>query len=174
MSETSVEVIRRYLQDAVTASKETEVYLQKLASETSEPKIKQVFQHLAVEAKTQRDRFATRLADLGVSSTSIHGLLSHLLALASKAPHVGQKEDHRTIRNLIAAFATEHGKAALCEAIANMAQAASDYDTADLARSIRDEARVSAQQVWHALPDSHIEARQYSQDTTATEDTLDR
>lgn len=174
MSETSAEVIRRYLQDAVTASKDTELYLQKLASETSEPKAKQLFQHLALGTKTQRDRFATRLTDLGGSSTSIHGLLSHLVALASKTPHIGQEKDHGTLRNLIGAFATEHGKAALCEAIANMAQAASDYDTADLARSIRDEARVSAQQVWQLLPDSLTEIEHHSQGAKTTEGTLDR
>jgi ferritin-like metal-binding protein YciE len=158
VSETSAEVIRRYLQDAVTASKDTEVYLQKLVSEANESEAKQVFQHLALETKTQRERFAARLTELGGSSASIHGLLSHLLGLASKAPHTGPEKDRRTIRNLMAAFATEHGKAALCEAIANMAEAASDYDTADLARSIRDEARTSAQKVWQVLPDWPTEA----------------
>lgn len=174
MSETSVEVIRRYLQDAVTASKDTEAYLQKLAAETSESKAKQVFQHLALETKTQRERLATRLTDLGGSSASLYGLLSHLLRLASKAPHVGPEKDHRTIRNLTAAFATESGKAALCEAIANMAEAASDHDTADLARSIRDEARASAQKVWQFLPPFISDAYRDSENTKATQAALDR
>jgi ferritin-like metal-binding protein YciE len=162
VSETSAEVIRRYLQDAITAGKNTETYLQKFANESGESEAKQLFHQLALEAKTQHEKLAVRLASLGGSSSAIYGLLSQLLGLGSKASQIGHEKDDRTMHNLMAAFATEHGKAALCEAIANMSEAASDYDTAQLARSLRDEASASARKVWRVLSVSASEACRYS------------
>ncbi len=152
MSETSAEVIRRYLEVAITDGKNTEAYLQKFADEMNESPAKQLFQRLAREAKKQHERLAARLTILGGSSSALYGLLSQFLGLGSKTSHLEHQKGDRTIQNLMAAFATEHGKAALCEVIANMSDAASDYDTAELARSIRDEASASAQEIWRLLP----------------------
>ncbi len=152
MSETSAEVIRRYLQDAITDSKNTETYLQRVAEESGESDTKQLFQRLALKAQAQHERLSARLTSLGGSPSTIHGFLSQLLGLGSKAsPPEHEKGDH-TIQSLVATFAAEHGKAALCEAIANMSEAASDYDTAELARSIRNEATESAREIWQVLP----------------------
>ena len=158
MSETSAEVIRRYLQDAIADSKNTETHLNKFAGESSESEAKQLFQQLALEAKTQHERLAARLAALGGGSSIIHGRLSQLLGFGSKTSQVAQATDDRIIQNLVAAFATEHGTAAACDAIANMAEAASDHDTAALARSIRDEASVSAERIWQLLPSAVSQA----------------
>jgi ferritin-like metal-binding protein YciE len=152
VSETSAEVIRRYLQDAIADAKNTEIHLYKFAEESRESEAKQLFQQLSLKAKTQHERLAARLAKLGGSSSIIHGLVSQLLGLGSKTSQVAHGTVDRTMQNLVAAFATEHGQVAVCEAIANMADAASDYDTAVLARTIRDEAIASAQKIWRLLP----------------------
>jgi hypothetical protein len=62
------------------------------------------------------------------------------------------------MQNLIGAFAAEHGRAALCEAIANMSEAASDHETAELARYIQEQASASAEKVWQFLPVAASEA----------------
>jgi ferritin-like protein len=163
VSETSAEVIRRYLQDAITDSKNTETYLQRFADETGESGTKQLFQRLAVEAKAQHQRLSARLSSLGGSSSAIHGLLSQLLGLGSKASQIGHEKSDQTTQNLVAAFAAEQGKAALCEAIANISEAASDYDSAELARSIRDEATECCRTIWQLLPIAASEAYRRSE-----------
>jgi ferritin-like protein len=158
VSETSAEVIRRYLQEAITDGKNTETYLQKFANEIDESEAKQLLLRLAVEARKQHEKLAVRLASLGGSSSTIHGLFSQLLGLGSRTSQIGREKNDRIMENLIAVFAAEHGKAALCEAIANMSEAASDHDTAALARSIQDQANASAEKLWQLLPRAASEA----------------
>ncbi len=134
------------------------MHLREFADESGEPEAKQLLHQLALEAKNQHERLAARLASLGGSPSVIHGLFSQLLGLGSKASQLGQEKNARTTQSLIAAFATEHANAALCESIANMSEAAGDNETAELARAIQGETSESSQKIWRLLPIAATEA----------------
>ncbi len=156
MAETSVEVVNRYVQDAIAAEKTFEVQLQTFANEATDPTVKQVFDQHARETRTQYERLTARLGNLGESPSGVKSLLAHILGWSTKAGHTGLDDQERTTQNLITAFAVENSELAMYEAIANFAEAAGDSDTVALARSIQEEEKAAAEKIWRLLPTSAL------------------
>ncbi len=150
MSETSAEVVRRYLADAISAERSFEAQLREFASDGSNQEVKNAFDQQALEVKRQYEALTARLENLGGNVSGVKTLLATISGLRSRA----QPEDGLgpTTQNLILAFAAENSKVALYETVAVMSEAAGDPETAALVRLIQNEHKAAAEKFWELLP----------------------
>lgn len=158
MAETSADVVKRYLEDAIAAEKSFETQLQEFAREGENESAKYAFHQHAIETKNQYERLTARLESLGGSPSSAKSLLAHIFGLSPKMASLGHEKEERTTQNLIMAFAVENTEVAMYEALAMVAEAAGDSETESLACSIQQEEKATAEKVWALLPGAATDA----------------
>ncbi|HLH01426.1 MAG TPA: DUF892 family protein [Bryobacteraceae bacterium] len=152
MAETGNQVLRRYLDEAITAEKAIEAQLEEFAAAASDDsEIQELFRLHAGETRSQQERLAARLTALGGSEHARNPLAS-FFEHAPKLPQAVHTIEERALRNLIAGYTAETAEIAFYEALANVARAAGDPDTEALARAIQDEERIMAEKLWYLLP----------------------
>jgi ferritin-like metal-binding protein YciE len=147
----SLDVIRRYLEDAIAAEKSFETQLQGFAREGDDEEVKAAFAIHAEETRRHYERLTARLHALGGSASTAKSFLAHLFGLASKPAQVGHQSQERTTQHLITGFAVENSACAMYEALAAVAEAAGDSATEALAREIQAEERQAADRVWRFI-----------------------
>ena len=158
MAETSTDVIKRYLQDAIAAEKSFETQLQGFAKEGDDEAAKSAFHQHALETKQQYERLTARLEALGGSTSMAKSFLAHIFGLSPKTAQVGHEKEERTTQNLMMAYAVENSEIAMYEALITVAEAAGDTQTAALARDIQQEEKATAEKVWKLLPSAAVSA----------------
>jgi ferritin-like metal-binding protein YciE len=158
MAETSTEVIKRYLEDAIAAERSFESQLEGFSKEGDNPAAQSAFAQHAQETRRQHERLTARLEALGGSPSGAKSFLAHVFGLAPKTAQIGHEKEERTTQNLMMAFAVENSELAMYEALATVAEAAGDGITAILAREIQEEERATAQKVWKLIPAAANEA----------------
>lgn len=152
MSETSTDVIKRYLEDAIAAEKSFETQLQGFAKEGDDELAKAAFHQHAIETKQQYELLTARLEALGGSTSAAKSFLAHVFGLSPKTAQIGHEKEERTTQNLMMAFAVENSEMAMYEALITVAEVAGDTETAALARQIQKQEETTAQKVWSLLP----------------------
>jgi ferritin-like metal-binding protein YciE len=152
MPQTSNDVIRRYLDDAIAAEKSFETQLQGFAREGGDEEVEAVFAVHAAETRRQYERLTARLEELGGSPSTAKSFLAHIFGLAPKSAQVGHTAEERTTRNLVTAFTVENSEYAMYEALAAVAEAAGDTGTETLAREIQGEEKHTAEKLWRFIP----------------------
>jgi ferritin-like metal-binding protein YciE len=158
MAESSTDVIKRYLVDAIAAEKSFETQLQGFAKEGDDEAAKAVFYQHALETKQQYEQLTARLQALGGSPSTAKSFLAHIFGLSPKTAQIGHDEEERTTQNLMMAFAVENSEVAMYESLITIAEAAGDTQTAALARQIQEQEKQTAQKVWGLLPNAAITA----------------
>jgi ferritin-like metal-binding protein YciE len=158
MAESSIDVVKRYLEDAIAAEKSFETQLQGLAKEGGNERVKSAFHQHSIETRSQIERLTSRLEALGGSPSTAKGVLAHIFSLAPKAAQIGQEKEDRVTQNLVTAFAVENSECAMYELLASVADAAGDSDTASLARAIQSEEKATADKLWSLLGPTALEA----------------
>ena len=158
MAETSVDVIKRYLQDAIAAEHSFETQLQGFAKEGDDEAAKAAFHQHALETKQQYERLTARLEALGGSTSVAKSFLAHIFGLSPKTAQLGHEAEERTTQNLMMAYAVENSEIAMYESLITVAEAAGDTETAALAREIQQQEKITAQKVWSLLPNAAVTA----------------
>ncbi len=152
MAETSQEVIRRYLEDAITAEKSFQTQLQSFAGEGDDEEVRAVFLAHADETGRHSERLTARLKELGGSPSAAKGFLAGIFSSTPKTLQAAHQPQERTAQNLMTVFTIESSECAMYEALATVAAAAGDTATETLAREIQAEERQGAEAVWHFIP----------------------
>ena len=158
MPETSIDVIKRYLEDAIAAEKSFETQLDGFANEGDDPVAQSAFRQHATETKRQYERLTARLEALGGTPSSTKSLLAHIFGMSPKTAQIGHEKQERTTQNLMMAYAVENSEMAMYEALATVAEAAGDTVTASLAREIQGEEKATAEKVWKMIPTTAVRA----------------
>ena len=158
MAETSTDVIKRYLEDAIAAEKSFETQLRGFAKEGEDAAAKSAFHEHALQTKQQYERLTARLQSLGGKPSGAKSLLAHIFGLSPKTAQLGHEEEERTTQNLMMAYAVENSEVAMYEALATIAEAAGDTQTAALAREIQAEEKATAEKVWNLIPISAVQS----------------
>ncbi|MBV8895883.1 MAG: DUF892 family protein [Acidobacteriaceae bacterium] len=158
MAETSTDVIKRYLEDAIAAEKSFETQLQGFAKEGDDEAAKSAFHQHALETRQQYERLTARLEALGGSTSAAKSFLAHVFGLSPKTAQLGHEKEERTTQNLMMAYAVENSEIAMYESLMTVAEAAGDTETAALARSIQQEEQRTAEKVWSLLPAAAVTA----------------
>lgn len=152
MAETSADIIRRYLEDAIAAEKSFEAQLEAFSREGDDDEVKAAFAAYVIETRRSHERLTARLKELGGGASMAKSFFAQILGLTPKPAQVGHGEDERTVQNLIAVFAIANSECAMYEVLATMAQAASDPATESLAREIQAQGKEAAEKVWRFIP----------------------
>lgn len=152
MSETSQQVICRYLKDAIAAEDGFESQLRDFAEEGDDEEVQSVFATHARQTASQIERLSTRLRALGEQPSRGKSVVANLLGLAPKAAQLVRPAEERLTQNLIQAFSIEMSECAMYEALLTVAKLAGDTETATLASAIAAEERETAEKLWHFLP----------------------
>lgn len=152
MPETSLSVIKRYLEDAVTTERNAETQLRAFAGEGSDEEVQGAFAAHAGMTHSQLERLTARLNSLGSSSPSAaKTFLAHLFALTPRTEQIGHQQEERTMQNLVAAYTAAQSESALYEALQAAAEAAGDEDTQQLAQNLQAEEQDAAAHFWGFL-----------------------
>jgi ferritin-like metal-binding protein YciE len=158
MAESSTDVIKRYLEDAIAAEKSFETQLQGMAKEGDDPAAQAAFHQHALETKTQYERLTARLEALGGSTSTAKSLLAHIFGLSPKTAQLGHEKEERTTQNLMIAFAVENSEIAMYESLISVAEAAGDTETVALARQIQAQEKAAAEKIWGLIPNAAVTA----------------
>jgi ferritin-like metal-binding protein YciE len=150
--ESAQELIRAYLEDAIAAEKNFETQLREFAKEGDDPIAQSIFSEHADETRAQYVKLEARLEAMGGSSSGLKTMLAHMIGLMPKTAQIGHEKQERTVQNLIMAYTVENAEVAMYEALATVSQAAGDFGTEQLARTIQQEEIETAQKVWQHLP----------------------
>lgn len=150
--DTTNQVIRRYLQDAIAAESSFDTQLLEFSREGDDAEVQAAFASHAQETQLQYGRLAARLEQLGGSPSAGKSLLAHIFGMAPKMAQVTHTLEERTAQNLVIAYSVEASECAMYEALASVAAAAGDAATERLAREIQEEERRAADKVWSFLP----------------------
>jgi ferritin-like metal-binding protein YciE len=150
-TQSSQEVIRRYLADAIAAEKNFETQLKMMAKEGEQTPVQNLFAEHATETRHQHERLMARLHALGGSPSTLKSFLAHVFAFAPKTAQLGHDAAEKNSQDLIIAFAVENSEIAMYEELAIVAKFAGDAETERLARSIQEEERRAAQKVWDLI-----------------------
>jgi ferritin-like metal-binding protein YciE len=94
-----------------------------------------------------------RLESLGESTSGAKSLLAHIFNMTPQTAKLGHEKEERTTQNLMMAYAVENSECAMYEAVATVAEAGGDSQTARLAREIQAEEKATADKVWESAPD---------------------
>ncbi len=151
MSESSVQVVARYLQEAVSAARNFETQLRAFADEAHAGERQRIFLEHAARLHRRHEQLVARAESLGVAPVAAKSLLDHLFSLSPKTAHAAHVKSHTT-ENFIKMYAIESSEVALYEALANIAEAAGDVDTETLVRSLQREAKTAVETIWQLLP----------------------
>jgi ferritin-like metal-binding protein YciE len=158
MADTSTDVIKRYLQDAIAAEHSFETQLQGFSKEGDDEVAKTAFHQHALETKQQYERLTARLEALGGSTSTAKSFLAHVFGMSPKAAQMGHEKEERTTQNLMMAYAVENSELAMYESLITVAEAAGDTQTASLAREIQAEEKRTAEKIWALLPNAAVTA----------------
>jgi ferritin-like metal-binding protein YciE len=152
VAESSVDVIRRYLQDALAAEESFETQLRGFAQEGDDAEVRELFSAHAEETRAQSARLTERLRALGGTPSAAKSFFAHLFSLTPKSVQLGHEQDERVAQSLIIAYAIEKSECAMYEALATAAVAAGDEVTEKLARGIQAQERETADKIWRFIP----------------------
>ena len=151
-----LDLVRRYVEDAIAAEKSFEAQLRGFATDGDDDEVKAAFAAHAEETRIQHERLAARLIELGGNTSTAKSILAHVLAQAPKAAQAGHIQEERTVQNLIMAYSVEASECSMYEALAALAAAAGDVTTAALAREIQQEEKRTAEKLYHFIPTRSI------------------
>lgn len=152
MAERSVDVIKRYVADAIAAEKSFETQLHRFAKQVENEPAKAVLQKCAGKTKQHYERLTDRMHRLEGSVSVARSLLPYIFGLGIKGSHLAPDKEERASHELATAYAVANSVVALYECLATMAEAAGDAETAELASSIQSEKRVMVREIWTLLP----------------------
>ncbi len=158
MAETSADIIKRYLEDAIAAEKSFETQLEGFSKEGDDPAAQAAFHQHAIETRNQYERLTARLEALGGSTSTAKSILAHIFGLSPKTAQLGHEKEERTTQNLMIAFAVENSELAMYESLINVAEAAGDTQTATLARQIQAQEKATADKIWALIPSAAVTA----------------
>jgi ferritin-like metal-binding protein YciE len=152
--EDAQKIVIRYLQDAEAAERNFEDALKRFSQSGDQANIQSVLAGMADKALTQHERLEDRLRNLGASPSSAKSLLAHLLAFTPLTAQFGHDEAEKSTQHLMITYAAAAAEMAMYEALAAVAVAAGDVETAALARELQGQESEDHRLAWEYLPDS--------------------
>jgi ferritin-like metal-binding protein YciE len=144
----SIDIIKRYLEDAIAAERSFETQLRGFEKEGNNQQVRSLFAQHAEETRAQHEILTRRIDELGGSPSIAKSFMAHLFGMSPKAAQLGHDESERVTQNLMMAYAVENSEVAMYDALIAVCEAAGDVQTAGIARNIREQEKETAAKVW--------------------------
>jgi ferritin-like metal-binding protein YciE len=153
-TESSREISKRYIEDAIAAEQNFEAQLKAFSKEGEQTAVQRVFAEHAIETRHQHQRLTARLEESGGSPPMLKGFFAHMFNFAPKTAQIGHDASEKSSQDLIIAFPIENSEIAMSQELAVVAAFAGDIETERLARAIQEEERAAAKKVWDLIDSS--------------------
>ena len=138
----------RYLQDAWAVESGLVVNLKEMAEDVNDPEVQTHFMEHRASTMQQADRLSARLRSLGKEPPAGKGFLSQMLGMIGDAMHISPDSYDKTVQNLFVCYGWMNFGAAMYEGMEAYAKIIGDTETAELARSHKDEEQEAAKKIW--------------------------
>lgn len=148
----ALEVIARYLADAISAEKNLQTQFRGCSKDGDDSDVQNYFESSATLADEHVQMLEKRLAVFNGTDHRSSNILAGILAMAPKAAQIGHIAEERITQNLIKGFSLTKSACAMYLALQAAARAADDEQTAYLANRLADEQATAAERFWHFLP----------------------
>jgi ferritin-like metal-binding protein YciE len=145
------EILRTYVEEAIAAEKSFETQLTAFSKEGDDTTVQRLFANHAQETHLQYERLTDRLKALGGTPSVAKSFLAHLFAFSPKVAQLGHDAAERVTQNLIMAYAVENAEVSMYESLAEAARSSGDIETEQLALSIQQEEKATAEKLWIQL-----------------------
>jgi ferritin-like metal-binding protein YciE len=153
MAEDVKERIIRYLQDTHAAEEGAIGSLRDIAAEATNANFKaSVEEHLTV-TQSQAKRLEDRIHALGSDKATGKSLINSLIAKGSDLLNIFHDREDKQTQDAIKLFALENFEIATYTSLKAFADAAGDYETAQLADSILAEEQLAAERILRVIPE---------------------
>jgi ferritin-like metal-binding protein YciE len=147
-------VLIRYLEDTEAAEQNFEDALDSFSKTGDQPAVQSLLKMMSDKARTQHERLRMRLESLGGTRSTAKSILAHLLAFTPVSAQFGHEDSEKNTQHLMITYAAASAEMAMYEALAAVATAAGDVDTARLARELQSEEKEDHRLAWAQLPQS--------------------
>jgi ferritin-like metal-binding protein YciE len=148
------------VEDAEAAERNFEDALAGFSKDGELTSTQTLFDMMSNKARTQHERLERRLASLGGSPSTSKSALAHLLAFTPLSAQLGHDEAEKNTQHLMITYSAAAAEMAMYEALAAVATASGDTETAALARELQAEEKEDHRLAWEHLSQS---ARRSSQ-----------
>lgn len=165
---TSQQMIATYIQDAEAAERNFEDALASFGKTGEQGAVMSFFEWASAKAKTQHERLAARLRDLGGSPSTGKSVLAHLLAFSTTTAQIGQAPAEKNTQHLIMCVGAAAAEMAMYESLATVAASAGDAVTEQLARELQVEEKDDFDKAWALLAPSAQDSFQKAVASSAT------
>ncbi len=145
------EVLTKYLQDTEAAERTFEDALASFSKGGNQPEVQSLMKMMSEKARTQHERLAERLRELGASTSSSKSWLAHGLAFTPTMAQMGHTDGEKSTQHLMITYAAAAAEMAMYESLAAVAEGAGDKRTAQLARTLQAEEKEDHQLAWRQL-----------------------
>jgi ferritin-like metal-binding protein YciE len=152
--EKSREMVTTYLQNAEAAERNFEDALGSFSQAGDQADVRALMSMMSKKAKTQHERLAVRLHELGGTTSTAKSVLAHLLAFSPVSAQLGHEEAEKSTQHLMITYSAAAAEMAMYEALAASATEAGDETTALLARELQAEEEEDHRLAWEHLPQS--------------------
>jgi ferritin-like metal-binding protein YciE len=154
----SQEILATYIQDAEAAERNFEDALATFGKAGDQGPVKSFFEWASQKAKTQHERLEARLRELGGSPSTAKSILAHLLAFSTTAAQIGHEPAEKNTQHLTMCVGAASAEMAMYESLAQVAAAAGDTVTEQLARQLQAEEMDDYEKAWALLGPSARDA----------------
>jgi len=140
-----------YLEDAEAAERNFEDALATFAKQGEQGPVKGAMEWMSQKARTQHERLAARLKELGGSPSKAKSMLAHMLAFTPTMAQAGHTPGEKDTQHVMITYAAAAAEMAMYEALASVASLAGDSETERLARQLQAEEKEDYDKAWALL-----------------------
>jgi len=152
MAEDVKDKIIRYLQDAHAAEEGGLASLRDVMDSATDQDLKSCLEEHAKVTESQSSRLETRILALGAKKAEGKSLLNTLLGKGSDLVNIFHDKEDKQAQDAMKLFAFENLEVASYTALKSFADAAGDYETAQLAETILSEEQLAAERLLRLIP----------------------
>jgi len=146
--------VLRHLQNTEAAERNFEDALATFSKAGKQGEVQSLMAMMSKKARTQHERLAARIAELGGTTSTAKSVLAHLLAFTPVSAQMGHDEAEKSTQHLMITYSAAAAEMAMYEALAVIATEAGDDITARLARELQVEEQEDHRLAWEQLPGS--------------------
>ncbi|MBW3623809.1 MAG: ferritin-like domain-containing protein [Armatimonadetes bacterium] len=141
----------RYLNDAWAFEKSLIPALETNANKANDPTAKALYQEHASVTHQQEELLEARIRALGGELNRAKSFMDQMANTLSGFMNIFHDEYDQTTQDLIKSYAIEHFEMGMYQSLESFATAIGDTETAQLARSIFEQEKETAERVWSQI-----------------------
>lgn len=152
MAENAKERIVRYLEDAHAVEMGSISSMKDIVAEATDPQVKSLMEEHLTVTQTQADRVEARMNTLGGKANGGKSLINKIIGKGSDLANALHGHEDKQTQDVIKSYALENFEVGMYTSLHAFANAVGDYETAQLAQTLIEEERMTAERILRVIP----------------------